>query len=68
MNECEIGKLLQGFTVVVIVNGLEDSSNLIRVMVVVAVAVYSGDCVAVRVDREIVMVFSTWLVLSPLVR
>ena len=68
--EYEVGVLLQGFTVSVIVTGLEDSSNLIRVMVLVSVsvAVYSEECRDVRVDRESVMVFRTRLVLSTRVR
>jgi hypothetical protein len=68
MVEYKVGVVLQGLTVSVVVTGLEDSSNLIRVMVVVSVAVYSEECIDVRVDREIVMVFSTRLVLSTRVR
>lgn len=66
---CKAGVVLQRLTVsVVIVAGLEDSSNVTRVTVLVAVTVYSGDSFNVRVDRESVMVFSTRLVLSTRVR
>lgn len=68
MVEYEVGVVLQGFTVSVTVTGLEDSSNLIRVMVLVSVAVYSEEYIDVRVGRESVMVFSTRLVLSTQVR
>jgi len=64
-----VGVVLQRLTVsVVIVAGLEDSSNVTRVMVLVAVTVYSEECNDVRVDRESVKVFSTRLVLITLVR
>lgn len=65
---CKVDVVLQRFTVSVIVAGLEDSSNVTRVIVLVAVTVYSGDSFTVRVDRESVMVFSTRLVLSTRVR
>lgn len=65
---CKVGVVLQRFTVSVIVAGLDDSSNVTRVIVLVAVTVYSGDSFNLRVDRESVMVFSTRLVLSTRVR
>jgi hypothetical protein len=50
-DECKVDVVLQGFTVVVIVVGLGDSLDLIRVTVMVIVS--SEECIGVWLDVRV---------------
>jgi hypothetical protein len=51
VDECKVDVVLQGFTVVVIVVGLGDSLDLIRVTVMVIVS--SEECIGVWLDVRV---------------
>jgi hypothetical protein len=58
-DECKVDVVLQGFTVVVIVVGLGDSLDLIRVMVMVIVS--SEECIGVWLDVRVDLWIDVWI-------
>jgi hypothetical protein len=58
-DECKVDVVLQGFTVVVIVVGLGDSLDLIRVTVMVIVS--SEECIGVWLDVRVDLWIDVWI-------
>jgi hypothetical protein len=59
VDECKVDVVLQGFTVVVIVVGLGDSLDLIRVTVMVIVS--SEECIGVWLDVRVDLWIDVWI-------